>query len=312
MEKKVLGAHVLAIITVMIWGLTFVSTKYLLETFTPIEILFIRFFIGYIALLLFSFHHQRMKFDIRKEILFAGAGLCGVTLYFLFENIALTYTLASNVGIIVSVSPLFTAILVSILRIGETLKINFVIGFVIALAGICLVIFNGSYTLQLNPAGDMLAVLAAAVWAVYSILIKKLDGQGYSVAYTTRKVFFYGLILMIPAILMMDFQISMADFTAINTFNILFLGLGASALCFATWNYAVGVLGAIRVSVYIYLVPAATIIASIIILHEQVTWLAYAGTGLILLGLYLSEDRRMLSKQKKRVERSRSTVKPCQ
>ena len=80
-------------------------------------------------------------------------------------------------------------------------------------------------------------------------------------------------------------------------FNILFLGLGASALCFVTWNFAVKTLGAVKTSVYIYAVPVITVVTSVIILHEKITVLAAAGTVLTLAGLFLSESKLFLRKE---------------
>lgn len=104
------AGHLAALLTILIWGTTFISTKVLLRSFSPVEILFIRFTIGYLSLL--AFFPKFLPFrNLRHELYCAGAGLSGVTLYFLVENIALTHTLASNVGIMVSAAPLFTALL---------------------------------------------------------------------------------------------------------------------------------------------------------------------------------------------------------
>jgi drug/metabolite transporter (DMT)-like permease len=134
-----------------------------------------------------------------EEVLLMGAGLCGVTLYFLLENIALTYTYASNVGVIISIAPFFTAILAHLFLAGEKLSLNFFIGFIAAIMGIFLISFNGIMVLQLNPIGDLLAVLAAGVWAVYSVLTRKISGFGYHPIQTTRRIFFYGILFMMPA-----------------------------------------------------------------------------------------------------------------
>lgn len=97
--------HAAAILTVLIWGTTFISTKVLLAEFQPVELLFFRFVLGYLAL--WAACPRRLKLTRRRqELYFAAAGLCGVTLYFLLENIALTYTQASNVGVLVAVSPI--------------------------------------------------------------------------------------------------------------------------------------------------------------------------------------------------------------
>ena len=178
------------------------------------------------------------------------------------------------------------------------LIILFFIGFVVAMAGIALISFNGS-TLRLNPVGDLLALLAAFLWACYSILTRKISGFGYNTILTTRRVFFYGLLFMIPALFLFDFKLDLGRFTNMtNLLNILFLGLGASALCFVTWNFAVRLLGALQTSIYIYLVPIITVAASVLILHEPFTWMTGMGTALTLAGLLLSEGKSFKKEEK--------------
>lgn len=278
-----------AVFTILIWGTTFISTKVLLEDFMPVEILFFRFVMGFAALLLAC--PQQMKTVGRKqEITFVLAGLCGVCLYYLLENIALTYTMASNVGVIISVAPFFTAVLSHLFMKSEgKLRINFLIGFVVAVAGVSLISFNGR-ELELNPIGDILAVLAAFVWACYSILTRKISSFGYPVILTTRRTFFYGILFMVPALFFFEFKIGAERFTDMTVLlNLLYLGLGASALCFVTWNVAVKALGAVKTSVYIYMVPVITVVTSVLVLKEQVTWISVAGTVLAVAGLSLSE-----------------------
>ncbi|QHQ63751.1 EamA family transporter [Anaerocolumna sedimenticola] len=286
-----LAGHITAIFTVIIWGTTFISTKVLLNTFTPVEILFIRFTIGYLVLFLLSPHRVKMK-DNKHELLFIGAGLSGVTLYFLLENIALTYTFASNVGIVVSIAPIFTAVLAHMFLDGEKLKPSFFAGFLIAMAGIFLISYNGSTELKLNPLGDILAILAAFVWGFYSIFSKKISSLGYPTITATRKIFFYGLLFMLPSLFYFNVDITWNQFLKpINLLNILYLGFGASALCFVTWNLAAKLLGAVKASVYIYIVPVITVIVSFLILHEKITVVSAFGILLTLLGLIFSESK---------------------
>ncbi|MDS1030861.1 DMT family transporter [Bacillota bacterium LX-D] len=289
--RTMAAGHLSALVTILIWGTTFISTKILLTDFTPSEILFFRFSIGYIVLLPAYPHFLKAK-GIHEELLFMGAGLCGVTLYFLLENIALAYTLASNVGVIVSIAPFFTAVLAHSFLEGEQLRPQFFAGFIVAITGILLIGWNGSFILKLSPAGDILAVLASVVWAVYSVLMRKTSKLGYHTIGCTRRVFFYGLLFMIPVLFLSDFTLNFDRFTkASNLLNILYLGLGASALCFVTWNWSVGILGAIKTSAYIYMVPVITIAASSLILHENITGMALTGALLTLIGLFLSERK---------------------
>lgn len=291
MESNRTAGHVAAFVTILIWGTTFISTKILLVDFAPVEILFFRFVMGLMAL--FAVCPKRLKgTDFKQELTFAAAGLSGICLYYLLENIALTYTMASNVGVIISIAPFFTAILTHIFGKGEEkLQLNFFLGFLVAMAGICLISFNGS-KLELNPVGDLLAVIAAFVWACYSVLTRKISSYGYHTIITTRRVFSYGILFMIPTLFFFDFKIGLDRFANPGyLFNIIFLGLGASALCFVTWNSAVKILGAVKTSIYIYMVPVITVFTSVLILHETVTVLAGIGTLLTLAGLFLSEKK---------------------
>lgn len=294
-EKRT--GHLAALLTILIWGTTFISTKILLIDFQPVEILFFRFIMGYLVLLIAYPHHIK-RLSRKQEATFAAAGFCGVCLYYLLENVALTYTMASNVGVIISVAPFITAILAHLfMKPEERLQMNFFIGFLVAMAGIILISFNGSQ-LKLNPAGDILAFAAAFVWACYSILTKKTGSFGLPVILTTRRTFFYGILFMIPILFLFDFQLNVLRFTDMkNLLNILYLGIGASALCFVTWNYAVKILGAVKTSIYIYMVPVITVITSMLVLKETVTFLSIAGTILAVVGLFLSEYNRTGSKK---------------
>lgn len=289
MRNKTALGHLAALLTILIWGTTFISTKVLLEDLQPVEILFTRFAIGFLALCIAAPRRLRTT-DWRQELPFALAGLSGICLYYLLENIALTYTLASNVGVIISIAPFFTAILsCPFLHHEETLHPRFFAGFLLAIAGIVLISFNGSQ-LALNPVGDLLAVAAAFVWALYSLLTRKISSFGYPVLLATRRTFFYGLVFMLPTLFFFDFHppLFLLARPAV-LFNLLYLGLGASALCFVTWNFAVKELGAVKTSVYIYAVPVITVLTSALILHESLTLLTGLGTALTLAGLVLSE-----------------------
>lgn len=283
--------HLAALMTVTVWGATFISTKVLLRSFTPVEILFDRFLLGFFLLLLM--HPRPLRgAGLRRELTFAAAGLCGVCLYYLLENIALEYTMTANVSIIVSSAPLFTALISRlILREGQRLRGSFLLGFLLAMGGIGIMAVQDS-PMAVSPAGDLLALLAAVVWAIYSSLTKRISAYGYPTILTTRRVFFYGILFMLPVLAVSHPAWAPERFLAAeNIGNLLFLGLGASALCFVSWNWAVGRLGPVKASAYIYLSPVVTLAASALLLHEPVTPAACLGTVLILGGLVLSEGR---------------------
>lgn len=165
------------------------------------------------------------------------------------------------------------------------------------MAGIMLISFNQE-AVEIHPAGDGLAVLAAMIWAVYCLLSRRISELGYNVLLATRRTFFYGLLFMLP-LTFTQFSVSLPTILRPEIlFNLVFLGLGASALCFVTWNLAVGILGSVKTSVTIYIVPVITAVASALVLHEPLTPKVILGLALTLGGLVLSQNINQEKEQK--------------
>lgn len=291
-DKTKMFAHILAGFTAIVWGTTFISTKVLLESFHPIEILIYRFFIGYCILWLIR--PKRLHFQgFKRELWYLLAGMSGVTIYFLCENISLTMTQAGNASVIVSTAPMFTAIFAFLTLKTEKPTRYFWMGFALAIAGIVLINVNAIHMSTSNLKGDFLALAAAAVWGVYSIILRKHVDTKSDVIVHTRRVIFYGLLTMIPCGLVMGFQLEpQVLFQPVNIGNLLFLGMLATAAGYVTWNFALEHLGVMKASVYIYIVPVITIITSAIILKEQVTLPGLAGCALTIAGLVVSEKKK--------------------
>ena len=289
--------YLTATLVVVIWGTTFISTKVLLNQLSPVEIMFYRYVLGYLALLA-AYPHRHKSGGLKEEALFAAAGLFGGTLYFLAENYALHYTLASNVALLVASAPILTAVAVRCATRTERITRPLVFGFIVAFAGVFLVIFNGRFVLHLNPAGDILAVAAAASWAVYSVLVKDM-GAKYNGIYCTRKIFFYSLLTMLPFLFATDFRWSLTHLYDLNIMaNLLFLGILASAVCYLLWSKVIWQLGPVRTNNFIYVVPLVTMLTSVLVLSEPLTPFAVVGGVLILTGVSLSSSRSRLPRKR--------------
>jgi len=289
MTKNSYWYHVLALITVIVWGATFISTKVLIGNgLHPAEIFFYRFLMAYVCIWFFSWR-RLWAASLKDEMLFLGAGATGGSLYFLFENTALSITLASNVALILCTAPLLTAFLYFLIHRDEKLKPNFVYGSLIAFTGVALVVFNGGFYLKISPIGDVLTLLAALMWAFYSLIIKSLNAK-YPTLFVTRKVFFYGLLTILPTFyfepLRFDTHVLLEPSVLMN---FLFLGIIASMLCYIMWNVATKKLGVVRVTNYIYLSPVVTLLASHLLINETITTIALVGSALILSGVYVAE-----------------------
>ena len=151
-----------------------------------------------------------------------------------------------------------------------------------------MVVLNGHFVLHLSPLGDSLAFVACLCWAFYSLIMIPA-GQRYDTLFITRKVFFYGLVSMIPYFLFVE-----PDLPSLSVVlrpdvlaNLLFLGCVASMLCYLAWNWVIKKLGAVIATNYVYFNPVTTVIFAWLILSERITVYFLIGTILILAGMYL-------------------------
>ena len=306
MSSNKFAYHLLALAVVAVWGVTFVCTKKLIGAgMDPAGIFAVRFTLAYVGiwvLCLTGKEKVRIFSDsLKDELMFLFLGVTGGSFYFLTENTALAYAQASNVAFLVCVAPVFTAIFTLIGRRFpegrfvdglEDVKVGFPLvgGTVLALVGMAMVLFDGS-SLELSLKGDLLSIGAALCWALYSMFMGQMT-KDYGALMATRKVFFYGLLTIIP------FLSGSADSFSLSILgqpvvylNLLFLGLIASLACFVAWNVAMSKLGNVTSTNYVYLNPVFTLITAAVILGERMTPVSMIGSVAILGGVVLAGQR---------------------
>lgn len=283
--------HLAALFTVSVWGATFVSTKALIAAgLTPAEIFLMRFALGYLCILPLAPRRLRAE-NRRDEAAFAAAGVCGGSLYFLLENVALEYAPASNVSLLVCTAPVWTALAAGRADRGERMTRRQAAGAALAAAGMALVVLNGRFVLHISPAGDLLALAAALSWMGYSLVIKRL-GARYPASFIARKVFFYGMATILPVFAFRPFAAT-GELLArpVVWANLLFLGVVASGFCYALWNAVMRRLGAVRATNYIFFNPLVTMLTAALCIGEHITAPALAGAAMILCGMWHAERR---------------------
>ncbi len=287
-NAMILG-HIGAVITVAIWGGSFVSTKVLLDNgMNPAEIYVYRFFLAYLLVLIMS-HAKLWANSLRDELQFMLVGLTGGSIYFLAENTALEYTLTTNVSLLTSTSPLITSLLVGLLYKSERPSRGMLVGSFIAFMGVGCVIFNSSFNMEIRPLGDVLSLLAAFSWAVYSLILRKLNAI-YDLWFITRKTFFYGVVTAIPFVLSepLNNPIDLMSNGAVIG-NLLFLGIGASMIAYYFWAKIIKQVGALKANNYMYLQSVFTLIISAIVIHERISIVGIIGCCMILGGLWVGD-----------------------
>ena len=294
-RSKMLGGtimgHLAGVITMSMWGYSFVSSKVLLENgLGPVQIYVLRFLLAYVIVLGLN-HKKIFSHSLRDELLFAVCGLCAGSLYFIAENTALEYTLTTNVSLLTSMSPLITALLVALVYRTEKLGIGTWVGSAIAIMGVGCVVFNSSSSLEVRPLGDFLSLAAAFSWSVYSLVLRRLNA-GYDVWFITRKTFFYGLVTAVPFLLFETDTVNILEVISRPQVygNLLFLGLGASTAAYVLWALTVRQVGAVKANNYMYLQSIITLLVSAVVLGEKITLLGCVGILLILGGLWLGEN----------------------
>ncbi len=286
--------HFVAFIIVAIWGSTFVFTKMLLLAgLSPAQIFTLRFIIAYVLLMGYSLSKRSFRLfsnNWRDELLMLVLGITGGSVYFLAENAAMLFTTATNTSLIVCSCPLFAMLLFAVVyRHSEHISKVQALGSVLACMGMAVVVLNGHFVLHLSPLGDLLAFAACLCWAVYSLLMKPAT-ERYSTLFITRKVFFYGLVTIIPYYLIVPGFPSLDVLLRSDVlWNLLFLGVVASMICYVAWNWVISRLGAVVATNWVYFNPITTILFAWWLLHEQITIWFLLGTVFILVGMYLAD-----------------------
>ncbi|HNR63395.1 MAG: DMT family transporter [Thermotogae bacterium] len=286
--------HLFLWLTVCFWGVSFVATKVVVMVFPPFFAAILRFLIAWVFLWLFT---RRKAYGKRKDLVFAG--LWGVTLYFVFENLGMVYTLPTNAVLIISLVPLLNLLYLSLFR-KQRLTILQVAGAAIAFAGVCVVFLNGNINLRLNPLGDLLIFASAISWVVYTHYILQVErekpaGSADALA-VTRALTGWGVLFLIP-------------FTALESLfgrahwsldalgwpffaGLLFLSVCCSSIGFYLWNMAIRHLGPRYTTNTLYVMPIVTGVAEAVILRSIPNRYTLIGAFFVLLGLYISEQKK--------------------
>ena len=303
MSKHRFLYHLTALTVSAVWGVTFVSTKVLINAgMQPMAIFAVRFLVAYAGIWLFSLSKPEARRvwsrTWKDELVFLFLGITGGSLYFLMENTALAHTQASNVSFLVCSAPLFTALLTLLWRkIGRGRFVDgledvragwpLLLGTLLALSGMALLVFDGS-RVHFSAKGDLLAVGAALCWAFYSLFMGEMT-HTYGSVFATRKVFFYGLLTILPMAGTFGDSLSPSIlFRPEVILNLLFLGLIASLAGFIAWNLAMDKLGNVTSTNYVYMNPVFTLVFAVAFLGERMTLSGALGSLAILAGVFLA------------------------
>ncbi|HEY5586454.1 MAG TPA: DMT family transporter [Ruminiclostridium sp.] len=296
-RKSKLFAIAAMLLTVVFWGYSFVSTKIILGELPPITIAFFRQIIASGVLVVFLFVKKLfVKMPMKDIILLAASSFFGINLYFLFENIGLKYTTASNASIIIAAVPIFTLVTESLFYKFKVSK-RLIACVIVSTIGVFGVIFeNGSLDFSSGSTkGNLLMIGAVISWVIYTIICKSLTGKYNGIVITAYQMI-AGSILFIPFVIP-----DISQWHGISTYsliNLLYLALFCSALAYYLYNLAVKSLGATISSMFLNLIPVVSIIGGVLVLGEKISLLQIGGMLLIMLSLFFVRSRQSNSQNK--------------
>jgi len=273
---------VLAVLfSVVVWGISFVSTKVILMELPPVTIAFFRQIIAIFPLLfMMKRNNERLKVNKNDVLLFFIVSLFGMVLYFVFENSGLQYTTANNASMLVAAIPVFALLIDSLINKRKLHMLTFAL-VMISMGGVYLVLFDDGMPDFSSKTflGNMLVFAAMLTWIAYTFLSRRL-GLKYSSLKLTTVLTLCSVLLFIPFVSHEVPRWQVPTITAL--IHLLFLGILCSAAAFMAYLYGLQKLGPIVPSAFLNLIPVVTIITSMIVLAETPTWVQLIGTVLII------------------------------
>ncbi|MBX9966073.1 DMT family transporter [Priestia aryabhattai] len=291
-SKVKFAASLYAIMSISFWGISFVSTKAVLDKLDPYTLLVLRFGIGALFLLvLLVLKRYPLNIPLKYIPHLIVLGILGVFIHQVIQATALLTINASAAGWIISFSPVFTVIL-SVFFLHEKMTLLKASGIIVAIIGVLLVTTSSNqHSLQLPVnIGYLLMILSTLNWAIYSVLLKKLDIQLPSLV-VTFYMCLIGFTLTTPFLVRNKGWEIMPFLTSVEWAHLLFLGVFVSGVAYWYWAKALEVLEASQVSMFLYLEPVATLITAVLLLREKIIPVSILGGVIIIVGVIVANGR---------------------
>ncbi len=285
----------LATLATLIWSGNFIIARGVYKEIDPVSLAFYRWAVA--TLIIFPFAIKKFN----KEWLFVKrswhyvfwVSVTGISLFNTFVYIAGHYTTAINLALIGTTSSPIMSIIMARIFLKERIGWMKISGLLICMAGILFLLSKGNFKNLLTlsfSSGDAWMLLAAFCFAVYTILVRKKPSSISSVNFLFVS-FFLGTILLLPFFLWEFNNTAVLHWNNRLTISILYLGVGASVICFFIWNIAIGILGAGRTALFGNLIPIFSSLEAVFILHEKFSWIHVISVLLVFSGLLLANLR---------------------
>lgn len=293
MNKNKFQTGILALIgSAIIWGSTFVITKFLMNSIGPFMVVGFRLIISLICITPFALKRGfQWKMLIQKDYLFFG--LTGVAMYFGLANTGLDHTSAANAALIQAANPAVVALL-SVLFLKETINPQRGLGIALSIIGVLLVSGIPAASGESYLFGNLLMIGSVIAWAVYTIQSRKIPADVDALVSTTAS-FYTGLFWLLPFILWEYTKVGIPVITPASWLSLLYLGTIASALAYFLWNFALNSVEASLAAPFINLIPIIGLVLSVLV-GETVTFIQILGGLIAILGVLITQNIHIFAK----------------
>ncbi len=289
-KKPELITYIKLFAAIAIWGGSFIATKIAVRDVSPVSVVWLRFLIGTIILGFFARSKNELKINSIKDGLeLFWLGFLGITLHQWLQSSGLVTSDASTTAWLVSTTPIFMALLGWLLY-REKLTTPVIIGILMASIGVMFVVTKGNFQSILQGSfgapGDVLIILSAPNWALFSVLSRPALDK-YSALKVTFYILLFGWLLTTVQFVYAQGWTEFVNFSASGWTSILFLGIFCSALAYIFYNEGVKVFSSTQVGIFLYLEPVVATLVAAIMLSEAFGWASIIGAGFIILGVWI-------------------------
>jgi len=283
-----MAGYLFALAATAIWSGNFIIARGLNQSIPPISLAFWRWVVAVAALLPFALKSLIDEWGaIKKNIPYlAVTSLLGVTLFNTFIYVAGHTTTAINISLICLTFPIFMVVL-SRFFFQERITINKGVGIMLVAGGVLLLIAKGAVSRLLSisfATGDAWALLAAIIFAVYSILLKKKPKQ-LSIWALQLSTFILGLFFLFPFFIWEYMTAPSVEFDQTTILSILYLGIFASLSAFILWNKAIATVGPSKSGMIYYTLPLFSGFLAHLFLKEEIGMVHFFSMALIISGI---------------------------
>ena len=289
---KNIFTHVIVISAMLFWGMSFIWSKIVFETFSPLTTIFLRLVISVITLFLFMFLMKiNMKVEKKDFKYFLLSAIFNPFLYFIGENYGLQQVSAFFTSVIISTIPVITPFFVFMFYNEKITKLN-VIGLIVSFAGVLIIIFSGGISAGGNLFGFIMLGLAVISAIFYTIFVKKLSFKYNAVSIIAWQNLI-GAILFLPFFVIFDFKETLSANPGYKVISsLIMLGIFASSAAFIFFTYGIQKLGIIKTNFYTNLIPVFSLIFAYIFLGEPLTILKFTGLIIVITGIVFAEMKK--------------------